>query len=629
MLAALIDFWHLHTPIFSILLPAFAAFSLILVGYPSLDSNQHTHRLRTSRIVGLAATALGFILALNLLLQADQGVIKSYYLGEWAAPFGIALVLDRLSALMILLTYALALPVLWYATGGWDQKGRYFHALFQFQLMGLCGAFLTGDLFNLFVFFEILLLASYVLLLHGQGRIRFRMGVHYVVLNLTASAIFLIGLALVYGSVGSLNMADVARLLPTLNPDQFAMAQAAGMILLVVFAIKAAIVPLSFWLPNTYAAASPPVMALFAIMTKVGVYSILRVNGTVFAAASINASQQLMSWLLPIAMLSSLIGVIGALAAHTMRRLVSYMLLSSVGTILIGIALPSVAAWSAALFYLIHSTLVVAAFYLLVEWISYQRSAVEDTLHPTIAVQQPVLLGICSIIVMMMMAGLPPFSGFLGKIMLLQSAAALPGTFWIFLTVLLVSFIGLITMARMGITVFWQVEPPNDVVQSQYLLPDRVMPHRLPLAFFILLAMLLLLMLFAAPVYQYTAATARQLQDAPAYQKAVLQYDANNQPISRRPFDPSYLPYTKNTGATATTDDLEQQPVMQDPALVDQAQQIEQPTANTATSVPDSLASATKNQSQPQNNTQNPSTVPELPKQVTAEIKPARTPDAP
>ena len=183
---AIVNFWQFHSPIFSILLPAFSAFALILVGYPSLDSHKHNRRLRTSRIVGLITTVIGFLLSINLVLQAGEGEVSRYYLGEWAAPFGIALTLDRLSALMVLLSYLIALPVLWYATGGWDQKGRFFHAMFQFQLMGLCGAFLTGDLFNLFVFFEILLLASYVLLLHGQGRVRFRMGVHYVVINLLA-----------------------------------------------------------------------------------------------------------------------------------------------------------------------------------------------------------------------------------------------------------------------------------------------------------------------------------------------------------------------------------------------------------------------------------------------------------
>lgn len=645
MFAALVEFWHLHTPIFSIVLPAFAAFSLILLGYPSLDSNIHRRRLHTSRVIGLAATALGFLLALDVLQQASHGVIKSYYLGEWAAPFGIALVLDRLSALMIMLTYALALPVLWYATGGWDHKGRYFHAMFQFQLMGLCGAFLTGDLFNLFVFFEILLLASYVLLLHGQGRVRFRMGVHYVILNLTASAIFLIGLAMVYGNVGTLNMADVARLLPTLDSDHLAMAQAAAMLLLVVFAIKAALVPLSFWLPNTYAAASPPVMALFAIMTKVGVYSMLRVNDTIFAAATVGASLQLMSWLLPMALISSIIGIIGALAAHNMRHLASYLLLSSVGTILIGVALPSAAAWSSALFYLIHSTLAVAAFYLLVEWISYQRSVVNDTLRPAIAVQQPVLLGMCTIVVMMMIAGMPPFSGFLGKIMLLRSATELPGTLWIVCTVLLVSFISLVALMRMGITIFWQVEPPNEVVQSQYLSPDRVIPARLPVALFALLLMLLLLTVFAAPVRQYTTATALQLQNAPAYQKAVLQYDANNQPISRRPFDSAYLPYVKDNQTSAGikhsqaplphvdasgSGATDSQNLVKDPLLIHQAEQIEQ----SAHQVTDPFkrqpggASETSVAAAPVLQPQQ-SVTPQLPKQVNAELKPARSSHAP
>jgi multicomponent K+:H+ antiporter subunit D len=448
------------------------------------------------------------------------------------------------------------------------------------------------------------------------------MGVHYVVINLTASALFLIGLAVVYGSVGSLNMVDVARLLPTLGSDQFAMAQAAGMILLVVFAIKAAIVPLSFWLPNTYSAASPPVMALFAIMTKVGIYGILRVNGTIFSAATPETSLQFMNWLLPIALLSSIIGIIGALAAHTLRRLVSYLLLSSVGTILIGIALPSVTAWSAALFYLIHSTLVVAAFYLLVEWISYQRSAVEDTLHPATAVQQPILLGISSIIIMIMIAGLPPFSGFLGKIMLLRSAAEMPGTFWIFLTILLVSFISLVALVRVGIIIFWRVEAPNEVIQSQYLLPDRVTPHRLPVAFFSLLGVLLILAVFASPIHQYTTATALQLQDATAYQKSVLLYDDNNQPISRRPFDPTYLPYVKNTQSTAVTDDLTQEDIVKNPALADAAEPGENP-ANRSLAEPAGVSEPSSVAEPDQ------STVPELPRQVISEIKPVRTPDAP
>lgn len=543
---AIVNFWQFHTPIFSILIPAFSAFVLVLVGYPSLDSHKHKRRLHTSRMLSLIATIIGFLLSLNLLLQASDGEINRYYLGEWAAPFGIALTLDRLSALMVMLSYGIALPILWYATGGWDQKGRFFHAIFQFQLMGLCGAFLTGDLFNLFVFFEILLIASYVLLLHGQGRVRFRMGVHYVIINLLASALFLIGLAMIYGNVGSLNMVDVARLLPTLSPDQFAMAQSAGMILLIVFGIKAAIIPLSFWLPNTYAAASPPVAALFAIMTKVGLYGILRVNGTIFAAASVSASGMLNHWLLPIALVSTLFGAIGALASNNLRRLVGYILLSSIGTILIGIALSNSQAWSAALFYLVHSTLVVAAFYLLAEWIRHQRSATGDMLHPSFAVQQSRLLGALSLIMLMVIVGLPPFTGFLGKAMLLQSTIGTAGSGWIITIVLITSFISLVAMVRAGIVVFWQSEPINEVVQAEYNSADKMTPSRLPLAFFSLLTALFGMVIFASPIKQYMNATAIQLKDTDVYQQALLQYDENNDVISTRLFDPTYLPNVKN-----------------------------------------------------------------------------------
>ena len=183
---------------------------------------------------------------------------------------------------MLLLTYILALPIVVYASQDWDARGRYFHALCQFLLMGLCGAFLTADLFNLFVFFEILLMASYVLLIHGQGKARFQLGIHYVVINLLASALFLIGLGLIYASVGSLNMADVARIFPTLPEDQATLAQTGGYLLFIVFAIKAAVLPLGFWLPKTYAVASTPVAAIFTVMTKVGLYAILRVNSVIF-----------------------------------------------------------------------------------------------------------------------------------------------------------------------------------------------------------------------------------------------------------------------------------------------------------------------------------------------------------
>ena len=191
-----------HLPVLAVLLPALTAVLLLLVGDGGGAEDQHDNtRLRWTRRIALASVLLGAVFAFRLVEQAATGALAVYRVGDWPAPFGIVLVVDRLSAFMLALTSAVAVPVLWYASGGWDTRGRHFHALFQFQLMGLNGAFVTGDLFNLFVFFEVLLIASYVLMMHGLGRERLRVGLHYVVLNLCASALFLIGVALLYALV--------------------------------------------------------------------------------------------------------------------------------------------------------------------------------------------------------------------------------------------------------------------------------------------------------------------------------------------------------------------------------------------------------------------------------------------
>jgi multicomponent K+:H+ antiporter subunit D len=581
MMSFIADFWSEHRPIFSILWPAFSAFILILVGHPSLDSNKHKKRLHVRRWISGSATVIGLLLAIDLVLQANTGQVTSYYLGEWAAPFGIALTLDRLSAMMVLLTYVLAVPVLLYACGGWDQKGRFFHAMFQFQLMGICGAFLTGDLFNLFVFFEVLLLASYVLLLHGQGGERFRMGLHYVVINLLASALFLIGLALIYGGVGSLNMTDVARLLLTLPEDQYALAQAGAMLLLIVFGIKAAIIPLSFWLPNTYAAASPPVMALFAIMTKVGVYSILRVNGTVFGVSPDSLPPTIANWLLPIGIVSSFAGIVGALAANNLRRLIGYMMLSSIGTIIMAIAIFTAQAWSAALFYLLHSTLIIGAFYILAEWIRSQRPQQGDRLQPDFSVYQSVLLGVITLIMMMMLAGIPPFTGFLGKVMILQSAAGMSDQWWIIGSVLIISFMALITLSRAGVQVFWSTHYPDDEQEMLMVASNKqhyVKPKYLAPAFFMLFAVLIAMMVFAAPIQQYTDRTAQQLKNWQNYMGS-LAHDENHKVISVKSFDRAYLPYINSSSNKKLIDDMANEDQLLDEAAVEQIEQhVEQPT---------------------------------------------------
>ena len=459
---------------------------------------------------------------------------------------------------MLVLTYGLATPLLWFASKEWDERGRYFHTMFHFLLMGLSGAFLTGDLFNLFVFFEILLMASYVLLLHGQGKVRFQLGIHYVTINLAASALFLIGLGMIYGSVGSLNMVDVARLLPTLEHDQHRLAIAGGLLLFVVFGIKAAMLPVGFWLPKTYAVATTPVAAIFTIMTKVGIYAILRVNGTVFNDEL--GRELLQNWLLPIGLITSLYGVIGALGADRLRRFVGFMILSSIGTILIAISLFNTAAWSAALYYLIHSTVVAASFYLLCGWITSQRGEFKDHLKVAPKMKQEKAIAASFFIIALIMAGLPPFSGFLGKVLLLQATAHQAYQGWIIAIVLIVSLLSIIAFTRVGFILFWRATVPEQDQKEEAFTAYQVLPNQAPArndkTIYLMLFALILYIVCAKPILQYVEQTAQQISDAALYQQAVLKTDTENNVISIEPFDSKYIPETKYGGESEDSNAL-------------------------------------------------------------------------
>ena len=546
----LIQFWTEHTPIFSILIPAITAFILVLLGNPGSGSLAQDWRQPWRRGISYTSGLLGLFTAVNYLIFASSGQISVYNLGEWAAPFGIVLVLDQLSALMLVLTYGLAVPVMWFASKEWDERGRYFHAMCHFLLMGLTGAFLTGDLFNLFVFFEILLMASYVLLLHGQGKARFQLGIHYVTINLLASALFLIGLGMIYGSVGSLNMADVARLMPLLEGDQHRIAVAGGLLLFTVFGIKAAMLPVGFWLPKTYAVATTPVAALFTIMTKVGIYAILRVNGTVFDDA---ISREILQYiLLPIGLITSVYGVIGAMGAERLRRFIGFMILSSVGTILIAISLFNTLAWAAALYYLVHSTIIAAAFYILSGWITSQRGEFKDHFKIAPQMKQHKVVALTYFTIALMMAGLPPFSGFLGKVFILQATAHSPYQLLIIVTILVVSLLSIIAFTRVGFVIFWRATKPEDnpdeaAYAAYQALPEQA-PKRNDKTIYLLLVGLMAYMVFAGPIQKYTYQTAEQIQNNVLYEQTLLKTDEHGQSISVQPFDSENLPETKYGG---------------------------------------------------------------------------------
>ena len=545
-----LQFWLQHSPIFSILIPTFTAFILVLLGNPGFGSLSHDWRQPWRRGISQISATLGLITAISYLIQVSSGQIIVYNLSEWAAPFGIVLVLDQLSALMLVLTYSLALPLLWFSSKKWDERGRYFHTMVHFLLMGLCGAFLTGDLFNLFVFFEVLLLASYVLLLHGQGKARFQLGIHYVTINLLASALFLIGLGMIYGSVGSLNMTDVARLIPLLDADAHKIAVAGGLLLFVVFGIKAAMLPVGFWLPKTYAVATTPVAALFTIMTKVGIYAILRVNGTVFDDA---ISREILQYiLLPIGLITSVYGVIGAMGAERLRRFIGFMILSSVGTILIAISLFNTLAWAAALYYLVHSTIIAAAFYILSGWITSQRGEFKDHFKIAPQMKQHKVVALTYFTIALMMAGLPPFSGFLGKVFILKATAHSPYQLLMIVTILMVSLLSIIAFTRVGFVIFWRATKPEDnpdeaTYAAYQALPEQA-PKRNDKTIYLLLLGLMAYMVFAGPIQKYTYQTAEQIQNNALYEQTLLKTDEHGQTISVQPFDSENLPETKYGG---------------------------------------------------------------------------------
>lgn len=487
-----------HLIMVPVLLPLFAGLLILL---------EVRQRLWLRRCSGLLATALLLPAAVLLWQQAADGSITVYRLGNWQPPFGIVLVLDQLSAMMLLITAVLALSVYLHACRGDDQLGANFHALFQFQLMGINGAFLTGDLFNLFVFFEVLLIASYALLMHGQGPQRAKAGLHYVILNLAGSSLFLFGLGLLYAATGTLNMADVARVISAGELVSPLLLQVSGALLLVVFALKAALLPLSFWLPGAYAAASAPVAALFAIMTKVGLYAIWRLWPLLYSIEDSPLEGMVSPWLWWLALATISFAALGALSAQRLAALASWLVLVSAGSLMAALTVATPAAWAAGFYYLIHSTFAAAALFLLVGLISAQRGVLADRIEegPKLS---PVL-GILFIVFAVMLVGLPPLSGFIGKLLLLQAVPE--AAFWVAL--LLASLLLLIAFSRAGSTVFWRHQSGSQPAPLQ--LADAA-----PLALLLLLCVLMVLL--AAPLMDIATNTALQLTNAQSYIDAVL-----------------------------------------------------------------------------------------------------------
>ncbi|MDP2070855.1 monovalent cation/H+ antiporter subunit D [Methylotenera sp.] len=471
------------------------------------------------RLLSLGSLIAQLGLALLLVKTVNTGDIFVYALGNWAAPFGIVLVADRLTVWMLSTTALLSIFAFIYAMHSTDKAGRHFHALFQLQLFGLNGAFLTGDLFNLFVFFEILLLASYGLLLHGGGRLRTKAGLHFVVINLAGSTLFLFAVGTLYGILGTLNMADLALKVASVPPENLPLVRAAGLLLFGVFALKAALLPLYLWLPAAYAHTSAPVAALFAIMTKVGAYCILRIYTLIYGEQAGPAANLIENWLLPLALATLVIGVLGAVGSKHLRLQTAYLVIASVGTLLIAFGLNSQAGIATGLYYLPHTTFASAALFLLADAIARRRGEMADRLDPGPVIASPRLFGGLFMITAILMAGLPPLSGFLGKFMLLRAALDHPALPWVMAVVLISGLLALIALARTGSLLFYRVHAASADNQSSNV--DKPCFNELaPIVG--LLGLCLVLTIWAEPVLQYANSTALQLLQPYHYIHAVL-----------------------------------------------------------------------------------------------------------
>ncbi|QOG12414.1 monovalent cation/H+ antiporter subunit D [Arcobacter sp. FWKO B] len=495
-----------HMPILPVILPLIGGFILLFV---------KKYGINTQRTIALAITLALIVISFFGLCLAIEEKYVIYLLGNWEAPFGIVLVLDKLSILMVLMTSILAFGALWYSISeDIDTKGAHFHVLFQLQLFGINGAFLTGDLFNLFVFFEILLLASYSLLLHGQGEGRTKAGLHYVVINLVGSTLFLFAVGTLYGVLGTLNIADLANKISMLPSEDVGVVAAAGLLLLVVFGLKAAMFPLYLWLPSAYGRTSAPVAALFAIMTKVGIYAIIRVHGTLFGYGAGELAYYHIPWVLNIGLITLILATLGVMSAKELRTQIAYIVLASVAVILVSVGINSQNALSGTIYYMIHSTLIAGGFFLLADIIIKARG--NGDLNSQMPIfQNGILIGSIFFVFAIAAAGLPPLSGFFGKIMILSASLDNAQSGSILVTVLLSSLLIVISLAKTGSTIFYDTTP--NVQPTAYKLSKSSMA-----AVIFLFSTGPLLVIFANPITDFTQILANDLFEINGYVKAVI-----------------------------------------------------------------------------------------------------------
>ncbi len=480
---------------------------------------------RAQRLIAVGGSGVLLAVGIVLLIVVERDGIQVLQVGGWPAPFGVTMVADLFSAILIVLTGVLAVAIVVYSTATID-SGREHYAYYPLTMMllaGVAGTFLTGDLFNLYVWFEVLLIASFVLLALGGERAQLEGALKYVALNLVASATLLVSIGVVYGLTGTVNLADLSLRMADVEPDGLVMAIAA--MLLIAFGIKAALVPLSFWLPASYPTPPVAVSALFSgLLTKVGIYALVRVFTLLFA----DQAADLQPVLLVVAGLTMVVGVLGAVAQHEMRRLLSFHIISQIGYLVMGLALFTVSSVAGLIYFLVHVALAKSTLFLVAGSVKQLTGSFELARTGGLWVLKPglaVLFGIAA----MSLAGIPPFSGFLAKLALIEAGLEVDHVL-IVLIALGVSLLTLYSMLKIWNAAFWKPLPtgPTHVAEETAAVVDTeaVVDTRLALAMVapivVLVACSVALAVAAGPVFELVDAAALQLLEPAGYIQAVL-----------------------------------------------------------------------------------------------------------
>jgi len=469
------------------------------------------------RILGVAGAAGLLGAALVLLRMVDGEGIQTVQIGNWPAPYGITLVADLFGSIMVTLAGLMGFAVTVYSLTSMDvQREKFgYYPLLHIMLMGVCGAFLTGDLFNLYVWFEVLLISSFVLMTLGSERTQIEGALKYVTLNLISSALFLSGIGILYGKIGTLNMADLAYKL-SLEPQSYLIGSSA-MLFLIAFGIKAAIFPLFFWLPDSYHTPPVAVSAIFAgLLTKVGVYAMIRAF-TLFFVHNVDFTHTL---ILIISGFTMVTGVLGAMAQNEFRRILSFHIISQIGYMIMGLALFTPLALAGSVFYIIHH-IIVKTILFLISGVAYHLNRTYELKNLGGLYRNNPGLAVLFMIPAMSLAGIPPLSGFFAKLTLVKAGLEMQ-QYAIVITALGVSLLTLFSMIKIWAEAFWKPKTTSEYMgseQTQILKKSQI----LLLSPIVLLACLTVLMgLAAEPFFALATRTAEQLLNPAEYIHAVF-----------------------------------------------------------------------------------------------------------